>query len=224
MNDAIVAWAITLSGGNNNRASNNVVTNNQEGISVSAVSGNLLYNNTLYANGVGHSNQCCYEAIRLDGSVNTIIRNNIVFDNALNSIYTTGSIHTLASNNLLSDPKFVNSATNDFRLQAVSPAINAGAPLAEVTTDFAGTSRPQGAAYDIGAYEYSTGSPIPPPLPCDLNGDSAITVTDVQLCANQAIGASACTSAGDINKDSMCNVIDVQRVVNTVLGGACVTD
>ena len=57
---------------------------------------------------------------------------------------------------------------------------------------------------------------------CDLNADGSTNVSDVQLCVNQAIGASACTT-GDINKDGACNVIDVQRDVNAALGGACVT-
>jgi hypothetical protein len=57
---------------------------------------------------------------------------------------------------------------------------------------------------------------------CDLNIDGSTNVSDVQVCANQAIGAATC-SMGDINKDSVCNVVDVQRVVNAALGGQCVT-
>jgi hypothetical protein len=68
------------------------------------------------------------------------------------------------------------------------------------------------------------GASAPPPLSaCDLNNDSATNVSDVQLCANQAIGAVPCTT-GDINKDNACNVVDVQRVVNNALGGQCVTN
>lgn len=48
---------------------------------------------------------------------------------------------------------FVNPSTNDYHLRSGSPAIDTGTALAEVTTDFAETARPQGAAYDIGAYE-----------------------------------------------------------------------
>jgi hypothetical protein len=67
------------------------------------------------------------------------------------------------------------------------------------------------------------GSGSPPPVSaCDINNDSATNVSDVQLCANQAIGVIGCTT-GDINHDSSCNVIDVQRVVNAALGGQCVT-
>ena len=45
------------------------------------------------------------------------------------------------------------SPPGDFRLQSGSPAINAGETLASVTVDHVGTSRPQGGAHDIGAYE-----------------------------------------------------------------------
>jgi hypothetical protein len=62
-----------------------------------------------------------------------------------------------------------------------------------------------------------------PSSACDLNGDSATNVSDVQQCVNQAIGTVAC-STGDINKDSVCNVIDVQRTVNAALGGQCVSN
>jgi hypothetical protein len=58
---------------------------------------------------------------------------------------------------------------------------------------------------------------------CDINTDGSTNVADVQLCANQAIGVTAC-STGDINDDSQCNVIDVQRTVNAALGGPCITN
>jgi len=56
---------------------------------------------------------------------------------------------------------------------------------------------------------------------CDVNGDAATNVVDVQLAVNQALGVTAC--AADINNDGVCNVIDVQRVVNAALGGQCVS-
>jgi hypothetical protein len=70
------------------------------------------------------------------------------------------------SHNLTADPKFVNAAASDFHLQATSPAINAGATIGIVTTDFSGVSRPQGAEYDIGAHEYPG---IQPALPSPTN-------------------------------------------------------
>ncbi len=59
-------------------------------------------------------------------------------------------------NGLMGNPGFVNEAGNDFRYTASSAAINRGTDLSSrgVRDDYAGTSRPQGAAFDIGAYEY----------------------------------------------------------------------
>lgn len=51
------------------------------------------------------------------------------------------------------NPMFVNLTSGDFHLQPSSPAVDAGISLAIVTNDFDGTLRPQGARYDIGAYE-----------------------------------------------------------------------
>jgi curved DNA-binding protein CbpA len=52
------------------------------------------------------------------------------------------------------NPLFVNPAGHDFHLQAASPARDGGTSLANIfTTDKDNISRPQGAAWDIGAYE-----------------------------------------------------------------------
>jgi len=61
---------------------------------------------------------------------------------------------TVANNLDNTDPTFVNVGARNFQLLAGSPAINAGVTLAFVTNDFLGVSRPQGAAYDIGAFEF----------------------------------------------------------------------
>jgi len=56
----------------------------------------------------------------------------------------------------------------DYHLTAGSPAIDAGLALAEVTIDRDGVPRPQGAAHDIGAYEYAPGwesDPVPDGAP-----------------------------------------------------------
>lgn len=49
---------------------------------------------------------------------------------------------------------FVNAARNNYQLVATSPAVDRGTPLANVPTDLLGVTRPQGAAFDIGAYEF----------------------------------------------------------------------
>ena len=54
----------------------------------------------------------------------------------------------------------VNLYTQDFQLQGASPAIDAGTSYLGVAIDLSGTSRPQGDAPDIGAYEFISGDPI----------------------------------------------------------------
>jgi hypothetical protein len=52
------------------------------------------------------------------------------------------------------NPQFVNAAGKDLRPAPTSPLVGSGIALDQVTTDFAGVPRPQGAGYDIGAFEH----------------------------------------------------------------------
>ena len=61
-----------------------------------------------------------------------------------------------ASNTVVANPNFVNAAGDNFQLQAGSPAIDAGVTVSGVSTDYNGVSRPQGSAFDIGAFEFAT--------------------------------------------------------------------
>jgi hypothetical protein len=54
------------------------------------------------------------------------------------------------------DPKFVNINSLNFNLLTGSPLINTGKTLSPSFADKDGNSRPQGSAWDIGAYEYAT--------------------------------------------------------------------
>lgn len=51
---------------------------------------------------------------------------------------------------------FTNSAAGDFSIRSPSPVINAGTTLSGFNYDRIGTSRPQAAAWDMGAYEYAS--------------------------------------------------------------------
>ena len=119
--------------------------------------------------------------IALTNSPHSIVENNIFYDQAYVAVYTTGDAtgdfmdYNLAynsdgstpstatwgtyrpwknSHNLWKiDPKFI--STTDYHLQASSPAIDAGYNLGNlVPNDFDGVIRPQGAGFDIGAYEF----------------------------------------------------------------------
>lgn len=94
------------------------------------------------------------------------IRNNLAYATGSGGMKFLGSganewVHYRQSGNLVNthNPKFVNAPailqdSPNFALTERSPAIDAGLPLAVTKISFDGTPRPQGRAYDIGAYEY----------------------------------------------------------------------
>ena len=82
------------------------------------------------------------------------------------------------ANPLLTNP------TTDFSLQSGSPAIDVGSSTGAPSTDFIGTSRPQGAGYDMGAYEYQIISPL-------VLTNATTTITD-----NEAIISGNLTTLG----------------------------
>lgn len=112
---------------------------------------NYIYNNTIYD--IKHPSAPAIRIVPAAGQ--HLIKNNIAY------LGGAGIIGGTQSNNLTDDPSFANPANANFSLQRRSPAIDAG--VATVPTDFAGISRPQGAGYDIGAYEAGSGNaPLAP--------------------------------------------------------------
>ena len=155
-----------------------------------------FYNNTLY--NVGSANSLImylYDAAGKSNYSNAEIRNNLFVPSSrisgywqVMSVGSTGS-GVVISNNYIAlsgtygtvsgfndasginggNPQFVDPANNNFRLQASSPAINRGRALSGFADDYDGTARPQGASWDIGAFEYgSSGTPTPLPAPRNL--------------------------------------------------------
>lgn len=152
---------ILLASGDGNLAYNNILYGNPYGIQVSySASNTKVYNNTVSAN--------TYLGVDIyTSSSGAIIKNNILYQNG-GAISDLGS-GTVRSNNLTTNPLFVDAAAHNFALQAGSPAMDAGGTISEVTDDYDGVSRPQGAAYDIGAYEYrATVTTTAPAAPTNL--------------------------------------------------------
>ena len=79
-----------------------------------------------------------------------------------NLTFGAGSGPSQTQNNINADPQFVNMGAADFHLRSSSPAKDAGAAIAPNNplvpgsaqpTDKDGVARPQGKAFDLGAYE-----------------------------------------------------------------------
>jgi len=137
-----------------------------------------IFNNTLYdcgrAEGVPPDNVDHGAFGRGPGSPGLMmaLTNNIVFltadeeyiSQSSDTSLITGSSnlwfggHNLPSflaGSLEADPLFMDVAATDFRLQPGSPAIDAGVDMG-IGFDFEYRFRPQGGAYDVGAYEFAS--------------------------------------------------------------------
>lgn len=193
-----------------------------------------VYNNTLYDCG-SHGGS---DSGALALGIKTRLRNNVIWQLGGESYfasswgsscgtvtgnnnlwYGAGSATSCTSGNIAVNPLLSSVSAQNFQLQKGSPAIDAGVAISTLKTAIDGISRPQGSAYDIGAYEYFTGA-ASSSNPCDLNSDGVVNTTDVQSAMNQAIGTAACGTA-DLLQNGTCNVVDVQRVVNASLGQSC---
>jgi hypothetical protein len=133
-----------------------------------------VYQNSIYGTGYAdpaYASKPGLISYNPTGTTNFEFKNNIVISTLSGIPYvsswsapiTAGSYHNLwfgagaapswDTGAINSDPLFVNPAAGNYHLQAGSPARDAGLSLPGVPLDFDGIPRPQGAGFDIGAYE-----------------------------------------------------------------------
>lgn len=121
-------------------------------------------------------------AVRYENDIVPVRIENVTFGNGITTAFVrasapAGSIdaHNLlvlgaalpadatgASNLAVGDVAFLSAAGDDYRLAGGSAAIDVGEMLAGVAVDRDGTARPQGAAWDVGAYEACSGAACAP--------------------------------------------------------------
>jgi len=213
-NLAFGSSAVLVSHGNNLKVFNNLIySNSQQGLEVSCDNCGI-YNNTVTANG-GFG-------IQINAVPGALVKNNIVYNNGskitnngssstitFNLCETSGSCGTSA---VSGNPGFVSSS--DFHLAlSSSPAVNAGTDVAAATgctagatcRDYAGTVRPQGAGWDIGAYEFASATTVTVSI-TGFNSTSCInTLTTVGTNAN-----GACIITGQANNTIVLSGLSTQ--------------
>lgn len=159
---------ISTSSLNNTVYNNTLYNNTEQGINVETTStGNVIKNNIMA------NNQAYQLSVFDSGSTTGLVLDNnaYYFSNpATSMIRFAGSFYSMNifstyksdksqdANSIAVNPNFLNSSGNmnqvgDFKLLSTSTLINAGASL-DVTSDYIGTSVPQGSTADIGAYEF----------------------------------------------------------------------
>jgi hypothetical protein len=141
-----------------------------------------IFNNTI----VGSSNNASVYIRDCDSTNKVFLRNNILDGGGCgtrsHNIYTALAWSqiprygwSLAEGETIENDLtkiFVNPTSGDYRLKMGSPAINTGTNTG-VTADILGISRPQGIAWDIGAYEYVS---VPPPDTTPPAAPTGVTV------------------------------------------------
>jgi hypothetical protein len=149
---------------------------------------NKIFNNIFYENGPLREASGVNGVYFLNSGNGNVINNNLFYASGAGAtlMFGTGAtegVHYTQSGNITANPNFVGagatlSGVPDFRLQAVSPAINKGLNLYSlgVRTDFSGAARPQTGAFEIGAYEYGA-STLPPAFNFSLANGGNKTVT-----------------------------------------------
>jgi len=182
----IAGWAVAADGSRDVTISNNTFSFYRGGDGGFVTTGGLrqsnvlIQNNILYDTGGG---SCVIKDLSYwygQPATSTIT----VKNNLLNQTYAEAAIADrwingvggliaynsyVFSNNIEgSSPEFVDLVNNNFYLKSVSPAIDNGVSLSAPAYDFNNTSRPQGAGYDIGAYEYVYSDTTPPSAPTGL--------------------------------------------------------
>ncbi len=88
--------------------------------------------------------------------------------------------------NITSSPLFIDGKSGDFRLQSASPCIDAGTGSGAPPTDILGTPRPQGAGYDMGAYEAIPTATVP-----DLSGLDRAEAEDLIAATRLYVGTES---------------------------------
>lgn len=145
-------------------------------------------------------------------TANAVISNCIVYGNendqpirsdltVVNSLVEYG--FSGGTNIINADPQFVNPLSNNFQLQQISPAVDAGEnSYVKAEKDLIGNERIVGLAVDLGCFELSSA------CPADLNNDGVVNTADLTALLSEFGCLSDC--GPDLNGDLVVNTGDLQ--------------
>jgi len=129
---------------------NNIVYNTDRGPDLNdTIIGMKIENNTFV-----NLTDYAVAGVSTGGANDVLVRNNIFRNVRTPAVSMNSPATATQDHNFTGDPLFVNEAGLDFHLLSGSPAIDTGLATPDITLDYDGVLRPQGAATDIGAYEY----------------------------------------------------------------------
>jgi len=151
--------------GRNNTFNNCIIRNSIWAIEYSTWSIPGLADETLFANCVFDTADFLFYTGRENDDnkmINCVIKdipNLVEGTEPLNFQYTYSNFFNSFSTptgegNISDDPLFVDALNANYHLQTTSPCIDSGTAIEAPSTDFEGVARPQGAGFDMGAYEY----------------------------------------------------------------------
>ncbi|OGV95557.1 hypothetical protein A2W24_06695 [Microgenomates group bacterium RBG_16_45_19] len=200
----------------------------------------VISNITVVNNTFVHLSGMGYESIWMINITTGVVKNNLIvnwgdsthsyilvsgissgIDISNNAIYKTSCCAPMGDpypdDIWMQDPKLVNFAGLDFHLLGTSLVIDKGIDSA-VNTDFDGMPRPQGAGFDIGAYEFVINSPSPTPSPppppeTDLDSDQDTDFLDlILLILGFGVGGLA-----DFNHTGLVDLFDFNALIQDII-------